>query len=98
MTSADIAPILSSKCLSCHRGGGSAPDLERGVAALAPFVTPGEARRSPLIWHLMGRATTRPWDPEHVRATAKPWPAGVPSLTTPEIRAFAEWIDLGGRP
>jgi hypothetical protein len=68
------------------------------VAALAPFITPGEARRSPLLWHLLGRVTTRPWDREHGAATAKPMPGGAQPLSATEIEALAQWVDLGGRP
>ena len=93
-------PIVESKCLSCHRGGGAAfsgaPQLEASAAGLAPYLSAGEARRSRLVWHLLGRNMARPWDPEAGAAAAKPVPAG--AVTPDEVRAFIEWIDLGGQP
>jgi len=94
----DVKPIVDGKCLSCHGEGGKPPRLD-GAAALAPYVATGEARRSPLVWHLLGRATARPWDAEAGRAQAKPMPAGdAGALSADEIRTFVEWIDLGAQP
>jgi hypothetical protein len=61
------------------------------------YVHPGRARTSPLIWHLFGRNTSRPWDGELANGqSAKPIPAGkVPPLTNLETRTFVEWVDLG---
>jgi hypothetical protein len=92
----DLAPIIASKCTPCH--GGSRPRLDGTAAALAPYVVPGEARRSPLVWHLLGRATVRPWDAEAASAAPKIRPAGSDGPSVAEIRAFIEWIDLGARP
>jgi hypothetical protein len=98
VTYGDVAPIVEARCLSCHRSGGSGPRLEGGAAALAPYIRAGEARRSRLLWHLLGKNTSRPWDAE----AAAPAPAAVSaeagSLTADEVRAFVEWIDLGGQP
>jgi hypothetical protein len=96
VTYADVAPVVERKCLTCHGREGKAPWLDAGAAALAPFVTAGEARRSRLVWHLMGRSTARPWDPDE-GAVPKPMPAGGTPLSADEIQAFVEWIDLGGR-
>jgi hypothetical protein len=97
VSATDLAPIIESTCVPCHRGNSAAPDLTRGVAGLAPYVVPGEARRSPLMWHLLGRVTTRPWDSGHATETAKPMPAGAAAIEPAHIRAFAQWIDLGAR-
>jgi hypothetical protein len=97
VTYADVAPVVERKCLGCHGRDGNGPRLDGGAVALAPYVTAGEARRSPLVWHLMGRSTARPWDPG-TGAVPKPIPAGGTPLSADEIRAFVEWIDLGGQP
>jgi hypothetical protein len=60
------------------------------------YVHPGSARTSPLIWHVFGRNTSRPWDGESVAKPAKAIPSGhKPRLTEDEIRTFIEWIDMG---
>ncbi len=68
----------------------------RARPASRPHLSAGEARRSRLVWHLLGRNVARPWDPEAGAPAAKPVP---PDAVTPdEVRAFIEWIDLGGQP
>jgi hypothetical protein len=94
----DLKPIIASKCMACHAAGGSAPHLDGSAAALAPYVSPGEARRSPLVWHLLGRSTARPWDAEARSAAPKIRPATHEGPSATQIRAFIEWIDLGCRP
>ncbi len=60
------------------------------------YVEPGKARTSPLIWHLLGRNLSRPWDGDALADEAKPIPAGrAEPLTDLERRAFVEWVDLG---
>jgi len=60
------------------------------------YVEPGSARTSPLVWHLFGRNTSRPWDnvapPGPV--TQMP-PAWSEPLGEDERRTLVEWIDLG---
>ncbi|KAA0256223.1 MAG: hypothetical protein EDX89_02180 [Acidobacteria bacterium] len=103
----DVAPLLSARCLGCHGAGGAPPRLDgapEGSAAGAPSadyeallpaaVVPGEARRSPLVWHLLGRNTSRPWDGEDARKAFRAMPGGDP-LSAEEKRTFIEWIDLG---
>jgi hypothetical protein len=122
-----IAPIVSSKCVPCHRAGDRAADLDlagetevggRGggkldrlyQALLAPvraadptsglgkYVHPGRARTSPLVWHILGRNTARPWDGEAAGENAKPIPAGKSEpLTVVEKQTIIRWIDLGAR-
>ena len=93
---ADVRPLVESRCLSCHAAAGREPRLD-GEGALAKWVRAGEARRSPLVWHLLGRATVRAWDPEAGTAAPKPMPAGA-GLSAADVRTFVEWIDLGGQP
>ena len=60
------------------------------------YVTIGRARTSPLIWHLFGRNTSRPWDSPATAATFKPMPpVDGSALSENERRTFAEWIDTG---
>ena len=64
---ADVKPIVDAKCQSCHGTPGKAPQLDLSAAGLARLGPAGEARRSRLLWHLLGRNTARAWDAE-VRA------------------------------
>ena len=60
------------------------------------YIQPGKARKSPLIWRLYGRNTSRPWDGVGaVPAPGKMPPDGAPALTEDEKRTFVEWIDMG---
>jgi hypothetical protein len=60
------------------------------------YVHPGEARTSPLIWHLFGHNTCRPWDKAASTGKVKPIPPGKSDpLSTDERRTFVEWIDMG---
>jgi cytochrome c553 len=103
----DVAPIVRTRCLSCHEAGGRKPRLdgvtERGVAGdpsadyealIVGSVVPGEARRSRLIWHVLGRNTSRPWDESDFAKAFAAMPSRDP-LTEEEKRTFVEWIDLG---
>ncbi len=122
-----IAPIVSSKCVPCHRAGDRAAGLdlagetaEVGGAAgkfdrmyqalleqdraadptsgLGQYVHPGRARTSPLVWHISGRNTSRPWDGAAARQIARPIPAGkCEPLTDVEKQTIIRWIDLGAR-
>ena len=60
------------------------------------YVRPGSARTSPLVWNLMGRNTSRPWDGNVESATVKQMPpAGAEALGDDQKRTLVEWIDLG---
>jgi len=61
------------------------------------YVEPGRARTSPLIWHLFGRNTSRPWDQKARSRPVKRIPSDSQPhlLTEQERRRFVEWIDTG---
>ncbi len=66
------------------------------ASVLGKYVHPGQARTSPLIWHIFGRNTSRPWDGDDAERPVKLIPAtGANPLTGEEKRTFVEWIDLG---
>jgi hypothetical protein len=69
-------------------------DAVAGGEVAGRYVHPYRARTSPVVWHLLGRNTARPWDGAAARAPATPMPAGA-SLGEDERRLFVEWIDLG---
>jgi len=70
-----------------------APGADGGIGK---YVHPGRARTSPLIWHLFGRNTSRPWDGDAPAGRVAPMPeAGCNLLRPEEKRTFVEWIDLG---
>jgi hypothetical protein len=73
----DVRPIVQRRCLGCHGVDGSPPRLDGAgayEALLADAVRPGEARTSPLMWHLLGRRTDRPWMTSTVRRRRSPCP------------------------
>jgi hypothetical protein len=74
----------------------SGTDLREDASPVAEYVDPGQARTSPLVWSLLGKDTSRPWDTSHeeVEIQTMPPPGSEP-LTENEIRTFVEWIDLG---
>ena len=100
----DVRPIIERRCLSCHDEGGAPPRLDAGGPAgerggyqrlLESHVVAGRARTSPLVWHLMGRRTDRPWDATGEQPAPAPMPAEGGPLTAEELRAVVEWIDFG---
>jgi len=95
---ADVKPIVEGKCLACHGEGGRPPRLDGNPVGLDRYLIPGEARRSRLLWHLLGRNTARPYDPEAGAPAPAPMPAWTGVLSADEVRAFIDWIDLGGQP
>jgi hypothetical protein len=69
----------------------SGPDPHQGR-----YVHPGEARTSPLIWHLFGRNTSRPWDGDTRGQAVAQMPQGSSVvLTENDKQTFVEWIDMG---
>ncbi len=68
------------------------------ASGLGKYVHPGRARTSPLVWHLLGRNTSRPWDKASANGIARPIPAGkYEPLTDIEKQTIIRWIDLGAR-
>jgi hypothetical protein len=87
----DVQPIVTVRCSTsgCHANGVTAEGIGN-------FVQPGSARTSPLIWHVFGRDTSRPWDLDPAEGQiAKMPPSVAGSLTDDERRTLIEWIDLG---
>jgi hypothetical protein len=66
-----------------------------------PIVSPGAARKSPLVWPLLGQVTARPWDAlpsgRDGRKVPRCPPSGGDPLSDEEVLAFIEWIDLGAQ-
>jgi len=59
------------------------------------WIDPGRARTSPLIWHILGKATNLPWD-----GPVQGQNESVPNMGTTLVRpvhaqVMIEWIDLG---
>lgn len=99
------SPLSLTKDLSLVKGSGRGAFFNRTYENLltpdnqagdGKYVHPGRARTSPLIWHIFGRNTSRPWD--DVQSTEKlshmP-PSTVEALTEDERLTFVEWIDMG---
>jgi hypothetical protein len=92
----DLVPIIQQRCIPCHGADQAKPRLDIGLAALTRYIHPGQARTSPLIWHIFGRNTSRPWDGAMNEFSAKPIPRDqVEPLTSEQKQMFIEWIDLG---
>ncbi len=60
------------------------------------YVHAGRARTSPLIWHIFGHNTSKPWDgsTDTTRVQKMP-PHGRSTLTDDERQTFVEWVDMG---
>ena len=90
---------LVLKTVPSHEvAGDGAPGFDPAYVDLMEgykWVRPGSARTSPLIWRILGRETSRPWDeavdPGSCSALLHP----ETSLTEDDKRTLAEWIDLG---
>lgn len=106
----DIMPIISKKCVQCHSKADAVPYLtedssnqnyknlliEGDHAPDGKYIHPGKARTSPLIWHIFGRNTSRPWDDTSSQNKVLQMPPNHDqSLTPDEKRTFVEWIDMG---
>ncbi|MHC4446746.1 MAG: HzsA-related protein [Planctomycetota bacterium] len=92
--SRDVAPIVFANCTDsdCHTAGGI---RGAGRQALAPYLD-RTARTSPLVWHLLGRDTSRPWDEAVLDESGEAIPPECSaSLAEEEKRTIIEWIDLG---
>lgn len=93
--SRDVLPLMKRSCGvgDCHSG--PEHSLSSALSSLDKYVHPGQARTSPLIWHIFGRNTSRPWDPK--REPSASLVSGKALLTEEERRLIAEWIDLGAQ-
>lgn len=75
---------------------GASPDDPCAVRAVGRFVHPGRARTSPLVWHVLGKNTSRPWDGPWTRREAKPIPADSRiEWTSDQRQVLIRWIDMG---
>ena len=60
------------------------------------YLAPGRARTSPLVWHIFGRNTSRPWEPQSASQPFKPIPPGESEpLDEKEKLIFVQWVDMG---
>ena len=100
-----VLPIIANKCASpsCHARDNTSlkltsesPPLSLYKALVSSefpgtYIHPGRARTSPVIWHIFGHETSRPWD--------LTGPFSVPDvssqLSAKERRVLVEWIDMG---
>ena len=102
----DVAPILQH-CLAglldarnqpLHLSLTTPTGLPEAYQSLThgpdPLVEPGRARTSRLLWQLVGRNTSRPWDSTAQTKVAPPAASG-PRLSADELRTLILWIDLG---
>ncbi len=91
-----VKPIFEKSCAmgACH--GGSVPPRLLDPDALRVHLA-GSARTSPLVWHLLGRNTSRPWDPPVVTnpGVERMPPAGSAPLSDDDRRTIMEWVDMG---
>ena len=60
------------------------------------YIEPGAARRSPLVWRLLGRDTSRAWDRGQRSAQEVPQDH-LDLLSRDELRTLIEWVDLGAQ-
>jgi hypothetical protein len=75
-----------------------ADESTKGESVFGRYVHSGRARTSPLVWHIFGRNTSRPWDGPAQQAPVKQIPAEPAiEITERERQVLVEWIDLGAR-
>jgi len=105
----DVMPVIKTKCAICHNQDGSfslaqSNSIEvykkllttESPSPTGKYVHPGRARTSPLIWHIFGKNTCRPWDD---KACQNQLPLMSEDtlllLNEEEKKIFIEWIDSG---
>lgn len=89
----DAADVDPAQVYAALVSGGSGP---ASGSVFGRYIHAGRARTSPLVWHIMGRNTARPWDGEVAQQAAKPIPPDSPAALVPaEREALIRWIDLG---
>jgi hypothetical protein len=100
-----VSTIITEKCasVSCHaRAEASLPitqsksarEVYEMLVSSERYLHPGEARTSPLIWHVTGRNTSRSWDlisTQHKGAL----PDVSSTISDRERNVLVEWIDMG---
>jgi hypothetical protein len=59
------------------------------------WIDPGRARTSPLIWHILGKATSLPWDGPVPNQNENLPNTGTALVRPAHARVMIEWIDLG---
>ncbi len=59
------------------------------------WIDPGRARTSPLVWHILGKITTLPWDGTVPNQNEGPPNMGKPLVQPAHAQVMIEWIDLG---
>ncbi len=59
------------------------------------YVVPGHARLSPVIWHLAGKNTARPWDGPAASRPAVSMNRPESSYPVDSLKTWVEWIDFG---
>ena len=74
-----------------------APDKSKAEAkSYGKYVHPGQARTSPLIWHVLGRNLSRPWDGTARDQSVKLIPPDRSQpLSAEEQQLLVKWVDLG---
>jgi hypothetical protein len=72
-------------------------DKDNGIRLTSKYIHPGRARTSPLIWQVLGRNTSRPWDDEFGMDMKLKGNLRLHSsfLSEDEKLSLIEWIDLG---
>ena len=83
----DVAPLLQSRCVSCHQPGNAKGELSLATADAAlemGYIVPGDAQGSHLVAVLVAAEGERPLMPKK----------GDP-LTVDEVALLRTWIDAG---
>jgi hypothetical protein len=89
----DRAPVDPQRVFEVLRTPPRPPASEQPYGK---YVHPGRARTSPLVWHILGHNTSRPWDGESASLPVKGIPADNPiQLTDSERQTLVQWVDLG---
>ncbi len=68
---------------------------DEGGKSVTPAVLPGSARTSPLVWHVLGRNTTRSRGAPYTERKVVLIPPQGEQLTEAEQQLVMKWIDLG---
>ncbi len=89
----DMKPATNAKPFNLSYRNLLAQNTKQGQSE---YVHPGRARTSPVIWHIFGKNTSRPWDARASLGTVPQMPANSSvTLTEAEKQIWVQWIDLG---